>query len=71
MCVIEVGPEERYEAVATVEAKGAGGGKIAEQGEQLWPPENGTELPSAGIPEIHSPQHPEPDHSPALAGARR
>ncbi len=68
MRMIELGPEQGEECVAAVKTGGPGGGEITEQGEELGPPQNRTELLSVGVPEIHSPQHPEPDHSSDLVG---
>src|SRR5205823_3339826 len=62
MCVVELGPEQRDEGIAALEAPGARNGEIAEESKQLRAPEDCTELATLGVPEIHRPQQPEPDH---------
>jgi hypothetical protein len=71
MRVVELGPEESNESVAAMESKRSVNSEITEEGKQLRSPEDRAELAAIGIPEIQSPQHPEPDHSADLVGERR
>ena len=62
MRVVELGPQQRDEGIAALEAPGARNGEIAEESKQLGAPEDCTELATLGVPEIHRPQQLEPDH---------
>ena len=61
--VVEFRPEERDQDVAPVKTVGAGGGEVAEEGDQLRAPQDDAEFSALVVLEIQSPEQPEPNHS--------
>ena len=70
MRVVELGPEQRKQTIASVKTERSSGGEVAKERDQLGSPEDGTERSSLGVSEIQSPEAVEPDHSADLACAR-
>ena len=60
--LIELGPEQREQAVAAMKASGRGG-EVGEQGEASGPAEQAHDFASRGVGQLHGAEQPERDHA--------